>query len=240
VVAAATLLALHSVVTLSSGPSLLLALVCSLGIALLALHGTELKSAARVLPLRKAASRPRAAIARASAEVQPEAARAAWRAAVAWASAPSSTPGRVRSFAQRGPHCVLVEASPRVPVVAPLDAFVLEPLGPLDAAGLRISFYVVPTSRRAAPELTAIAATRLRQLLGEALAAAEEGTEAAGAACAASHGSDGENPLARAERLLRSLAAWRELLKLEELVRSSPRAKLYERLRRHLVGEPSL
>jgi len=200
---AATLLALHAAVTVSLGLSLVILLIGGSGGALLAARWPELKA--------MAASRNRAAVARAATELDAEAAEAIWRAAVAWATAPASVPGRVRSFAQRGARSVLVEARPSALVAAPLEALVLEPLGDEGEDGLRVSSYVVPTSRGPAAEVAAAAAAGLRELLG----LAEPSTPGSCAEAAAEGGSACEQPLAKAASLSQLLSASRELRRLE-------------------------
>ncbi|CAE8723741.1 unnamed protein product, partial [Polarella glacialis] len=83
-------------------------------------------------------SQPVAAVARATVELPPEAASAAWRAATAWASAPRAAASRHRSLARRGPAWVLLEAKPSALVAAPLEAFLLVPRGSHCRKGLTV------------------------------------------------------------------------------------------------------
>lgn len=158
----AALLALEAAVAVSLGLSLLVILVGGFAAATIAVRWQEVKALA--------ASKPRAAVARARVEVRPDAAEGIWNAAAAWAAAGRSAPGRVRSSAWRGDCCVLVEACPSVLVAAPLTAFILEPCaeGAGGGAGaLQVSAYAVPTSRRAAAEVAAQAVAQLSGLLGK-------------------------------------------------------------------------
>jgi len=107
----------------------------------------------------------RAVVARAVAEVQPHGVIAAFRAASAWTLADVDSVGRMRGFARRGSHVVLIEASFVGSAIAPIEAFVLQPRDTQCRKGLKVHAYTFPSSLRTPTEAAATTASRLQEFL---------------------------------------------------------------------------
>jgi len=107
----------------------------------------------------------RAVVARAVAEVQPHGVIAAFRAASAWTLADVYSVGRMRGFARRGSHVVLIEASFVGSAIAPIEAFVLQPRNTQCRKGLKVHAYTFPSSLRTPTEAAATTASRLQEFL---------------------------------------------------------------------------